>query len=197
MGMYDTLKVKKDLPLPEEVKHLNINWQEIEYQTKSFENCLSEYVIGEDDKLYEFVVDREYIPYTKEERKNKDIKPWNLWKEVNIKKEELVPQENYHGVVRFYCYEDYDEDYSFFIDYNAYFTYGKLDKIEFVEFNKHKKNNEQIKEMLKERESVKYRVVYCLKKYTGWSFLCRKLEISLYAVANLLHKLRMILIRIG
>ena len=69
--------------------------------------------------------------------------------------------------------------------------------MEFVEFNKHKKSNEHITDMLKERESIKYKIVYCLKKYSGWSFLCRKLEISLYVVANLLHKLRMILIRIG
>jgi hypothetical protein len=197
MGMYDTLKIKRTLPLPEEVKHLDINWQEVEYQTKCFDNCLSEYIIDEDGKLYEMVVEREYIPYTKEERKNKDIRPWNIWKEVSIKKQELVPQENYHGVIRFYCYEDYDNDCSFHIDYNAYFSYGKLDKIEFVEFDKHKKNTDQIIEMLKERESLKYKIVYGLKKYTGWSFICKKIEINLYRIANFIHAIRMFLIRIG
>ena len=195
--MFDSIRVKRDLPLPDEVKHLDIDWQAIEYQTKCFDNCLNEYIIDEDGRLYENVIEREYIPYTDEERKSKDRRPWDLWKEINIKKHELVPQEDYHGAVQFYCYEEYDADYSFSIDFNAYYSYGKLDDIKFVEFKKYKQNTDYIKDIHRERESIKYKVKYFLKKYTGWSFACRKLEINIYYIANFLHKIRMFLINIG
>ena len=61
MGMYDTIKIKTQLPLPEEVKELNIDWEKVEYQTKDLDNCLSEYIISENGKLIEVVVEREYI----------------------------------------------------------------------------------------------------------------------------------------
>ncbi len=81
MGMYDSIQVKKDLEIPEEVKNL-YDWKNHNFQTKDLDNCLSDYIINEYNELVEVIIDRKYIPYTEEERKNPDIKPWNLWKEV-------------------------------------------------------------------------------------------------------------------
>jgi hypothetical protein len=69
MGMFDEIKFEGNLPLPEELKKLNINWKDYTFQTKDLVNCLSNYWISEEGELFERVVEREYVPYTKEERK--------------------------------------------------------------------------------------------------------------------------------
>jgi hypothetical protein len=62
MGMFDSIRIKKELPLPEELKPLNIDWTEQEFQTKDLENCLLNYWISENGELFDHVVEREYIP---------------------------------------------------------------------------------------------------------------------------------------
>jgi hypothetical protein len=196
MGMYDSIKVKRDLPLPEEVKHLDINWKEIEHQTKSFDNCLSEYVIEEDGSLFETVIEREYIAWTDEERKKQKPKTWQLFKDVIIKKQELVPQDNFHGTVRFYCYEKFDEDNDFFIDYDAFYTYGKLDKISLVEFGKYKNNAKDIIERMQKEQSGVKRVLRIVKKYTGWSWCCWRISRILLSVSRCLDRVRIFIYKI-
>ena len=34
MGMFDTIFVKKKLPLTKELKVLDVNWEEVDFQTK-------------------------------------------------------------------------------------------------------------------------------------------------------------------
>ncbi len=60
--MFDSIRIKKELPLPEELKPLNIDWTEQEFQTKDLENCLLNYWISENGELFDHVVEREYIP---------------------------------------------------------------------------------------------------------------------------------------
>jgi hypothetical protein len=43
MGMFDSLTVKKKLPLTKELKALNVNWSEEVFQTKDLENVLDHY----------------------------------------------------------------------------------------------------------------------------------------------------------
>jgi len=69
MGMYDEIIVKKDLPLPEEISKLDIDWKNYIFQTKSLENCLIVYFIDEDGGLNEIEFEREYIDFTEEEKK--------------------------------------------------------------------------------------------------------------------------------
>jgi len=167
MGMYDTIKIERQLPLPEEVKDLNINWFDIEYQTKSFDNCLSEFILKDTGELFEVLIEREYIQWTQEEKKT--APKWSLFKDV-IEKNREEKKLDYHGVVRFYCSENFDEENSFFIDFDAYFIYGKLDKIEMSQFKKYKVNRNSLREILDENNKFKNRFKRFILKYSGWNF---------------------------
>jgi hypothetical protein len=194
MGMYDTIKIKKQLPLPEEVKNLNINWLDIEYQTKDLDNCLSEYILSKDGKLIEVIIKREYIPWTEEERKAQKISPWSLFKDVK----ELSRTEkeiNYHGVIRFYCYERFDEMHDFHIDYDAYFIYGKLDKLEIAEFKKFSVNRNTLQELFEERKKLKYRIKRALAIYSGWNWFWKSLTKVLFNITSFIEKLRIFIFK--
>jgi len=174
MGMFDSIKVKAKLPLPTEVEHLDIKWDEVEFQTKAFDNCLIQYIIEENGDLYEEEVVREYIPWTKEERKVKNITPWSLWKDV-IEKSRTLKKIDYHGIVPFYCYEDLDAQTNFSLDFKAYYTYGKLDKIQFEGFNTYEANKDQLKELMRAENTFIKRFARKVKKYTGWNWCFKKI----------------------
>ncbi len=190
MGMYDTIKIKKQLSLPEEVKNLNINWLDIEYQTKSFDNCLSEFILTENGKLFEILIEREYIQWSEEEKKS--APKYSFFKDVIEKKRE-EKKLNYHGVVRFYCYERFDEENDFFIDYDAFFIYGKLDKIEIAEFKKYKVNRNNLQDMLLEHNKFKNKLKRLIAKYSGWNWLWVSVAKSLHKMSSLIEKMRVII----
>jgi len=172
--MYDELTIKTHLPLPEEIKHLNIDWKNHRFQTKDLENCLIDYVLTEQGRLVERVVDREYIEYTEDEKK--DRKPWNIWKDV-IEKNERFEDTNFHGTVFFYAFEEFDDKYDFWLDYRAYFVYGKLDKIELIEFKKtksYKITNREFEERYKLEAKRPWNVFKRLASYLGWSWFWKK-----------------------
>ena len=61
MGMFDTVEVHRKLPLKandevtsKDVAALNkkFSWKEIEFQTKSLDNCMEHFKIGVNGKLY-------------------------------------------------------------------------------------------------------------------------------------------------
>jgi hypothetical protein len=176
MGMFDYFRVKKEIPIPEELKPLNIDWKNLEFQTKDLENCLLEYFIGEDSFLYEVEVDREYIPFTEEEKKNQDYRAWSPWKDV-VEKSRTNKKVNFHGKIKFYTYETFSEDEDFFIDYDAYFIYGKLDKIELLKFEKIPSRKKNYENFIKELEEKENRLLKKIKKTIrplGWGFFWRK-----------------------
>jgi hypothetical protein len=84
MGMFDQLKCEKELPLNDELKSLNVKWNEVIFQTKDLDNCLSNYRITTDGELVEDVVEKEYTYYTEEERKK--LKGWHFIKDEKIVK---------------------------------------------------------------------------------------------------------------
>lgn len=51
MGMFDTVFVKAHLPLTDELKALNIKWDEVDFQTKDLYNLLDTYEITKEGKL--------------------------------------------------------------------------------------------------------------------------------------------------
>lgn len=177
MGMFDYFRVKKEIPIPEELKPLNIDWKNLEFQTKDLDNCLIEYFIGEDGFLYEVEVEREYVPYTEEEKKNKNHKQWNLWKDV-VEKSRKNVKIDFHGKINFYAYESLNDDEDFSLDYNAYFVYGKLDKIEIVKFEKIPSRKKDFENFVKELERKENKFLIKIKKTIsplGWSFFWKKI----------------------
>lgn len=181
MGMFDYFRVKKEIPIPEELKPLNIDWKNTEFQTKDLENCLLEYFIGEDGCLYEVNIEREYVPYSEEEKNSKQHKGWNIWKDVVEKSRENVKLD-FHGKIRFYTYETLNENEDFSIDYEAYFIYGKLDKIEMKSFEKfpsRKKDQDAFFKELERKENTPIKKLKKLIRPLGWSFMWRKIAKAL------------------
>ena len=195
--MFDTIIVKKDLPLPEEIKSLSIDWKTYSFQTKDLENCMLDYVITEDGKLLEHVVEREYIEYTEEEKKFKDHRPWNLWKDVVVKSERYE-EVNHHGIIMFCAYDNFDETQDFWMDFKAYFVYGKLDKIELVEFKKqqsHKITNKEIDDKRKREQKLPWNVFKRWASYVGWRWFWKKVSRCCYNLSQTFSMMQMFIIR--
>lgn len=183
MGMYDEITIKKALPLPKELKKLPIQWKEHKFQTKNLENCLLEYFIDNKGNLYEIDIEREYIPYSEEEKKNKQS-PWDLYKEVKE-----ISRHNkkvdFHGKLCFYDYLNFDEQQDCWLEFEAYFIYGKLDKIELKEFRLEPSHSLRLEEFKKElnakQKTLKYKVLNFIRAIKG--------DKVLYFVAKICYKL--------
>lgn len=201
--MYDEIIVKKDLPLPEEISKLDIDWKNYVFQTKSLENCLLEYFIDEDGYLNEIQVEREYVDFTEEEKKTRKKKKefFPIWKDV-VEKSRTNKRLDFHGKITFYTYEDLDDKNDFTVDFDAFFVYGKLDKIQLVDFQKYesrKIRNEKWQEKL-EIFNKKYncptrKIKLFLSKYSGWRFFWRKIGTLLYIITKNLNSLQYIINR--
>ena len=192
MGMFDEILVKQDLPLPEEIKD-KFDWKNHSFQTKDLDNYLGHYIINEYRDLVEVIVERDYIPYTEEEKKSLKLNPWNLWKEVK-EGPTSYKNTNYHGAITFYAYENFDEETDFWVDFKAYFVYGKLDKIELVEYNKQKSQKYSHKEFQEKYEKQQKEPWNLFKKYAsylGWRWFWRNASNVLYQVSQSLSAVSM------
>ena len=197
MGMFDSLRTKRELPLPEELKPLNINWTEQEFQTKDLENCLLNYWISENGELFEHVVEREYVPYSEEEKKSKNHKPWDLWKDV-IEKEERDEKIDYHGKLNFYTNGNFSENQDFWVEFNAYFIYGKLDKIELSKFEFSESNkvlNRKWEQEYLQRQKQPWNRFKHYASYLGWKWFWRKVSNVLYFISEKISIIRTFIIR--
>ena len=197
MGMFDDIQCKKELPLNDELRAAGIKLEDTSFQTKDLENCLLHYTILEDGRLVENVVEREYVHYTEEEKKSKDRKPWDLFKDVKITNEYDKFVEH-HGVINFYTGIDYTDEESFWVEFNAYFIYGKLDKIELAKCEKQKSTKLYNKEWDEKRKLDDKKLLNRVKKTLrklGWTFLWRKVSNFFYQLSNFFSKIRMFIIR--
>ena len=194
--MFDEIIIKKDLPLPEEIKNFPIDWKNYQFQTKDLDNCLLDYWISEDGELFEHVVEREYIPYSEEEKK-KNKNRWVIWKDV-IDKSSSDVKVDFHGKIRFYAYEDFDDENDFWLEFEAFFVYGKLDKIELKEFRKEtsrKITNEETRKFLEKERTHPWNVFKRYAAYIGWRWFWRKVANLFYKLSSVCSKIQMFVIR--
>ena len=195
--MFDDITCKKELPLNEELKTLPIKWEEVGFQTKDLENCLLHYTISEDGRLLEHVVEQEYVHYTEEEKKRKDRKPWDLYKDVTIKKK-YDKEVDHHGVVNFYTNVDYTDEEEFWVEFNAYFVYGKLDKIELFKCEKNKSQTVYHKEWEEKRKIEEQKLWNRTKKilrYIGWGWFWNKMSRYCYKLSQVFSGIQTLIIR--
>ena len=195
--MFDSIYCFKKLPLNKELKNLKIKWNEVEFQTKDLENCLINYEITKNGYLVELVKKYEYIPFTEEELKSRDHKAWNIYKdvkEISCKKEKV----NYHGVINFYSCEEFTDQEDVWIEFQAYFIYGKLDKIELKEFKKSKARSisttEWIEKYEQEQKKTWSKIKSFLRKF-GWMTFWRKISNFLYLISRLFSNLQSFILR--
>ena len=193
--MYDTIFCKKELPLTDELKSLNIKWNDISYQTKSLENCLLEYTITKDGKLTETVIEREYVYWTDEEKKTIKPKPWQIFKEVKETSTKEVVLDDFHGKLDFYAFESLSEEEDIWVDFTAFFSYGNLDKIVLVEVKRDKTRIINNQKWFKEREILEQSFIYRLKKATGWFAFWRMMSKLCSQTSHFLSKINALIIR--
>ena len=125
MGMFDYVSVADKLPTNAEIDAAGLDLYKDAFQTKDLDNILATYYIQggrlfvEKYQVTEWVEDPEAFAGGHIDRKE----PY---------REELC---NFHGKINFYHFIDKD-DHDHWIEYNAFFTYGKLDRFELVKYKK-------------------------------------------------------------
>ena len=192
MGMFDNIKCEKELPLNDEIKSLNVKWNEVTFQTKDLDNCLENYRITQDGELVEDVVERVYTYYTEEERKK--LKTWHFVKDEKIVKEYSKKVE-YHGTIRFYELLNLNELEDIWVEFDAHFVYGKLDKIELAKTEKQESQKIRTARWKEEDQKKINSFKYKLKNYSGYFWLLNKLSMICYKTSNFFSKLHTFFIR--
>lgn len=190
--MYDNIKCEKELPLNDELKTLDVKWEEIIFQTKDLDNCLSNYRIILDGQLVEDIIEKEYIYYTKEERKK--LKSWSFVKDEKIIKEYSKKVE-YHGTIRFYEIFNLNEQEDIWAEFDANFVYGKLDKIELAKTERQESGKIRMNRWEEEYQKKINSVQYKVKKYSGYFYLLSKLSIACYKISSFFGRLNTFFIR--
>lgn len=192
MGMFDNIICKKELPLTEELLKLNIDWTDRDFQTKDLDCSLACYYINKDGILEEEIVERDHVPYTEEERKSKNIKPWNIYKEV-IEKNRYMKPVSHHGVINFYDSIEINKEQDLWIEFKAYFIYGKLDKIELFKSEIKESHSNSCAQWQKKQEQEKKRPLNRLRnilRYVGWKKFWNGIAKSCYSSQEILRKLQ-------
>lgn len=193
MGMYDTIKCKKKLPLTAELKALDVKWDELNFQTKDLDNCLCDYTITKRGDLLEELVKYEYTYYTKEEQEKQKY-PWRVIKDQKIIEQE-TKKVDFHGKITFYETLDLNDQESMWVDFTAYFIYGKLDKIELSKVEKYENRKTKMDEFWKKHEAEQNSIKYKIKKYSGWLWFWKKVGIICYKISSFFASINHFIIR--
>lgn len=197
MGMFSYIKYGKNnlpLPLPEELKDIDIST--IEFQTKDLDNCLETNII-ENNELFEKIEKFKYEYYTKEELAQPDHKPWDVVKSQTLI-EERTEKRDFHGKLCFYENITINEDEGYWLEFDCYFIYGKLDKIVLSEQSKKLPNRKKEQEaMFKKWEDKVNSIPYKLKKNLGWFWFWRKVSNMLYRISRFFSHLQMLVNKIS
>lgn len=182
MGMFDYISVADKLPTNAEIDAAGLNLYKEPFQTKDLDNILATYYIQggrlsvEKYRSSEWVVDASafaggYVdsqdPYQEELR-------------------------DFHGKINFYHFIDKD-DKDHWVEYNAFFTHGKLEKFELVKYTA--KSNVERKQSLKEmfaKSEERGKIWY--NKYifntSVWGKIRNLICRALYAIERFLGTLR-------
>lgn len=197
MGMFDTIFCKTQLPLTEELKNLNLIWEDVDFQTKDLDNGLLTYTISQDNTLIENVVEYDYVPYTEEEKRSNTYKAWSVWKSVNIKNryDKII---NHHGTINFYTSLEYSDKEDIWVEFIAFFVYGKLDKIELFDCHKNKSTtlcNKEIEEKFSTEQKKFKNILKKYLRYFGWGWFWRKISYLCRRISTLFSKLDYFIIR--
>jgi hypothetical protein len=125
MGMFDYINVADKLPTNAEIDALGIDMSAESFQTKDLDNVMANYYI-QGGRLF-----------VEKYRKTEWIEDSESFMGGYIDRQEPYKEEldGQHGKVYFYTWFE-REEYDYWVEYIAYFTHGKLDKIELFKWDK-------------------------------------------------------------
>jgi hypothetical protein len=193
--MFDQLICKKKLPLNGELKSLNVQWNEVSFQTKDLDNCMCNYIITKKGELVEDVKKYEYTYYTEKEIKQRiKEKKWSFVKDSKLV-EEYTKKVDYHGKILFYEIFKFSEDEDLWVEFEACFVYGKLDKIELVKTEKQEARDIRMDQWMEEDRKKRNSFIYKLKTHCGWFWFWRKVSNLFYKISRLFGNLQTFAIR--
>lgn len=205
--MFDTILVKRKLPLNKELKKAfpDTDWSREGFQTKDLDNTMTIYTI-KGTGLYWDRVEGEHVRVISEaeekklKRQGKFCWPYEF-KETSCE----TVKEPFHGTINFYHYKDDKEGNTWDIEFDATFNAGKLTDIKLVkgEISSTAEENEarekQWKDQLEAYEAhpwTKTKKVLNKITFGYWSlFWCRSVSRSLYWLSQKLQKLQVWVIR--
>ena len=144
--------------------------------------------------MLEEVIEYEYTYYTEEEKKQKDHKPWNIVKDQKIVKQE-TKKVDFHGKITFYETFNFSDEEDIWVDFDAYFVYGKLDKLELAKVEKYENRKIKMDEYWKTYESKQNSFSYKLRKYSGWFWSWKKIEKTCYSLSRFFDNIRYFIIK--
>jgi hypothetical protein len=131
MGLFDTLYIKRKLPLTKEIKRAfpDTDWSQEDFQTKDLDNTMTTYTIR-GTGLYWDKVDGEMVrTMTEEEEKEvRKEKRW-VWPYKFVESDRKTEKVTHHGVINFYQYKDDKDNNTWGIEFDALFDNGKLKSI--------------------------------------------------------------------
>ena len=138
MGMFDTLEVHRKLPLKandevsaKEIRALKqgVKWKEIEFQTKSLDNCMEHFKIGVNGKLY--VKRQKYKEPDHTNRRGKKGK--NLFDNFPLLEPDgkpwFEPAPKIPTSLQFYTNVELNKGKEYWLEFEAIFLEGKLHQI--------------------------------------------------------------------
>ena len=157
MGMFDDIVVHRKLPLPKKLPDelRDVKWKEVVFQTKCLDNCLTEYKIAVNGKLYakKFDDERAVFAYNSFfDRKRNDAEMF--WKNVtaptsinfytNFQREEF----------------DYWVSFTAFFDRRSKLTEIKLDQFDEEDNTERKKQQKRFAEEAAASEKLHNKFIY-------------------------------------
>ena len=135
MGMFDTVEVHRKLPLKandevnsKQVAALNkkFSWKEIEFQTKSLDNCMEHFKIAVNGKLY--IRRQKY-----KEPDPKNYRGKKSWADVPLLEPDgkpwLEPAPRVPTSLQFYTNVELNKGKEYWLEFEAIFLEGKLHEI--------------------------------------------------------------------
>lgn len=194
--MFDHIKCKALLPIPNELQAVKVDWKNVDFQTKDLENCLLQYVITPNGFLDEIVTEYEYVPFAEGET---PPNPWTLYKEINEINTYVKPIKH-HGTIRFYSVVDSPDsiDFEYIVEFLAYFIYGHLDKIDLIECKKIQSQHYHRQQLTIKKQLDNKLFLSRAKRllgHLGWFWFWRHINHILYVFERTIISVRTSIIR--
>ena len=123
MGMFDYISVADKLPTNAEIDAAGLDLYKEPFQTKDLDNILATYYIQGGRLFVEKYRHSEWV-------QDASSFAGGYIDSQDPYQEELI---DFHGKINFYHLIDKD-DHDHWVEYDAYFTHGKLDKLELVKY---------------------------------------------------------------
>ena len=193
MGLYDTIKCKFPLPVPEDRQELTrADFNKIfTFQTKNFGKGMGNYEFMEDGTVWKESFDSTFIPYTQEEfeeskKLNKSLgfpdgfAERGEYKRTNKKWVRYYPEDGVITMYDLYC-AGYDDDFcltnDYWVKYEVEFFNGTLMEVKLLEFKgrDRKKSDEMLDSLfsdMKQKDTLRRRIISSIfkvwRKMTSW-----------------------------